>query len=115
MPDWNRRVAWPGDACVAPARRGRRPRYCDDPPWSLDGRRQTMKKGIVVRAFSGNPDFLGRGGFLSGENDFARCFERARAAGFDGVQLFLEPTGYFSLASSPEVLRGIAGAARDAG
>lgn len=74
-----------------------------------------MKKGIVIRAFSGNPDFLGGGAFLGGLDDFARCFERAQAAGFDGVQLYLEPSGYFSLESSSSVVRGVAEAARSAG
>lgn len=74
-----------------------------------------MKKGIVIRAFSGNPDFLGGGSFLNDVDDFARCFERARAATFDGVQLYLEPTGYFSLESPAAVLAGVAEAARGAG
>jgi L-ribulose-5-phosphate 3-epimerase len=70
-----------------------------------------MKKGIVIRAFSGNSDFLGSGSFLSGLDDFERIFARARQAGFDGVQPYLEPTGYFSLESSDRVLTDIAGAA----
>lgn len=74
-----------------------------------------MKKGIVVRAFSGNPDFLGSGGFLANLDDFRRCFDLARAAGFDAVQLFLDPSGYFSLESSDAVAVQIAGAAREAG
>jgi L-ribulose-5-phosphate 3-epimerase len=74
-----------------------------------------MKKGIVIRAFSGNPDFLGSGGFLAGLDDFKRCFARAKETGFDGVQPFIEPTGYFSLESSDDVLCAVAGAAREAG
>jgi L-ribulose-5-phosphate 3-epimerase len=74
-----------------------------------------MKKGIVIRAFSGNPDFLGSGSFLSGLDDFKRCFAQARDAGFEGVQPYLEPSGYFSLESSDEVLKAVAGAAREAG
>lgn len=74
-----------------------------------------MKKGIVIRAFSGNPDFLGSGGFLSGLDDFKRSFEKAQAGGFAGVQPFLEPTGYFSLESPDSVLHGITESARDAG
>ena len=70
-----------------------------------------MKKGIVIRAFSGNPDFLGSGGFLSGLDDFKRCFARARSAGFDAVQPFLEPTGFFSLESPPDIIEAVAAAA----
>ncbi|MCC6945954.1 MAG: sugar phosphate isomerase/epimerase [Thermomicrobiales bacterium] len=74
-----------------------------------------MKKGIVVRAFSGNPDFLGGGSFLSSVDDFKRVFERAKQAGYDGVQLFIEPSGFFSLETSSSVVRGIASAASEAG
>jgi len=74
-----------------------------------------MKKGIVVRAFSGNPDFLGGGSFLSSVDDFKRVFERASRAGYDGVQPFVEPTGFFSLETNSSVLRDIASAARGAG
>jgi hexulose-6-phosphate isomerase len=73
-----------------------------------------MKKGIVIRAFSGNPDFLGSAGFLGRLDDFARCFEQARAAGFDGVQLFLDPTGFFSLESPDGVAQDVARLAREA-
>jgi len=74
-----------------------------------------VKKGIVIRAFSGNPDFLGSGGFLSRLDDFKRCFDQARAAGYDGVQLFLDPTGYFSLESDDAVVAQVAAVARAAG
>lgn len=74
-----------------------------------------MRKGIVIRAFSGNADFLGSGSFLSGLDDFDRIFDRARRAGFDGVQPYLEPQGYFSLESSDRVFADIADAARKNG
>ena len=74
-----------------------------------------MKKGIVVRAFSGNPDFLGSGTFLRNRDDYARVFERARSAGFDGVQLFLDRTGYFSQEASDGTAAEVAALARDCG
>jgi hexulose-6-phosphate isomerase len=74
-----------------------------------------VKKGIVVRAFSGNPDFLGSGTFLRERDDYARVFERARSAGFDGVQLFLDRTGYFSQEASDETAAEVASLARDCG
>lgn len=74
-----------------------------------------MKKAIVIRAFSPRCDFLGDASFLSSLDDFARCFDKAVAAGFEGVQLFLEPEGYFSLQSDRTVAEGIAEAACRAG
>jgi hexulose-6-phosphate isomerase len=74
-----------------------------------------MRKGIVIRAFSGNSDFLGSGAFLSNLDDFKRCFERAKSAGFDGVQPYIETTGFFSLESDSSTVAAIAAAARDAG
>ena len=74
-----------------------------------------MKKGIVIRAFSGSADFLGSGGFLDSREAFQRCFDRARGAGYDGVQVYLDPEGYLSYRSPEAVARGVAGAARDAG
>ncbi len=74
-----------------------------------------MKKGIVIRAFSGNSDFLGSGAFLSNLDDFKRCFERAKSVGFDGVQPYIETTGFFSLESNSGIISAIAAAARDAG
>lgn len=74
-----------------------------------------LRKGITIRAFSGNPSFMGGGGFLQGVDDFTRCFERARMADFEGIQLFLEPKGFFSLESSLDIPRAIAQAARSAG
>ncbi len=71
-----------------------------------------MKKAIVIRAFSGNPDFLGSAGFLSGLGDFERCFASAATLGYEGVQLYIEPEGYFSLQSDDRTLRSIAAAAR---
>ena len=74
-----------------------------------------MKKGIVIRAFSGNPDFLGDVGFLSGADDFSRCFDRAVEAGFDAVQLYADHEGYFSLISDGKVFGEIAKRAEKAG
>ena len=74
-----------------------------------------MKKGIVIRAFSGNPDFLGDSGFLQGGDDFSRCFAAAVEAGFEAVQLYVERGGYFSLASDLDVARDIAVRAKQAG
>ncbi len=74
-----------------------------------------MKKGIVIRAFSGNPDFLGSGSFLSELADFERCFAAAAQLGFAGVQPYLEPEGYFSLQTEDRTLQAIAAAARQAG
>jgi len=74
-----------------------------------------MKKGIVIRAFSGNPDFLGSAGFLSTLADFERCFAAAAELGFEGVQPYVEPEGYFSLQADDETLRAVSAAARQAG
>lgn len=74
-----------------------------------------MKKGIVIRAFSENPDFLGSAGFLSTLADFERCFAQAAALGFQGVQPYVEPQGFFSLQSDDRTLQSIAAAARHAG
>ena len=48
-----------------------------------------MKKGIVIRAFSDNPGFLANVGFLASVEDYARCFDRAVEAGFEGIAPFL--------------------------
>jgi L-ribulose-5-phosphate 3-epimerase len=75
-----------------------------------------MKKGIVVRAFSDNPDFLGSGTFLGGLDDFKKVFDRARASGYEGVQIYTEISdGFLSLKTDDTVLRQIARAAGDAG
>ena len=74
-----------------------------------------MKKAIVIRAFSQNPDFLGSAAFLSGLADFERCFAAAAALGFEGVQPYVEPEGFFSLESGQETLQAVAAAARRAG
>ena len=74
-----------------------------------------MKKGIVIRAFSGSPDFLGSAAFLRSLDDFRRCFDAAAALDFDGVQPYVEPEGYFSLQSDPSTLRAIAAAAATTG
>ncbi len=74
-----------------------------------------MKKAIVIRAFSQSPDFLGGTGFLSDLTAFGRCFAAARALGFEGVQLYVEPEGFFSLGSDEPTLQAIAAEARRAG
>lgn len=74
-----------------------------------------MKKGIVIRAFSRSPDFLGDVAFLSSLADCERCFAAAAALGFEGVQPYIEPEGYFSLRSGDNALRSVAAAARRAG
>ncbi len=74
-----------------------------------------MKKGIVIRAFSGSPDFLGSAGFLSTLADFERCFAAAAELGFEGVQPYVEPEGYFSLQTEDRTLQAISAAARQAG
>ena len=74
-----------------------------------------MKKAIVIRALSKNPDFQGGADFLASEDDFARCFDRAAEAGFEGVQLFVERSGYLSLASDDDVARTVARRAAAAG
>jgi hexulose-6-phosphate isomerase len=74
-----------------------------------------MKKGIVIRAFSGNPDFLGSSGFLSSLDEFARCFDAAARWGFEGVQPYVEPEGFFSYATGESTLRAIAARAGQAG
>ena len=73
-----------------------------------------MKKAIVIRAFSGSPDFLGSAVFLSSLGDFERCFASAAMLGYEGVQPYIEPEGYFSLQSDDRTLRSIAAAARRA-
>lgn len=74
-----------------------------------------MKTSIVIRAFSGNPDFLGNAGFLSTLAAFEQCFAAAAELGFEGVQPYIEPEGYFSLQSGDQTLRAVAAAARRAG
>ena len=75
-----------------------------------------MKKGIVVRAFSDNPDFLGSGAFLAGLDDFKRVFDRAAACGYEGVQIYTEISdGFLSLKTDDRVLRQINAAAQQAG
>ncbi len=74
-----------------------------------------MKKAIVIRAFSQDPDFLGAAGFLAGLRDFERCFVTAAELEYEGVQPYIEPEGYFSLKSDDETIRAIAAAARRAG
>jgi hexulose-6-phosphate isomerase len=74
-----------------------------------------MKKGIVIRAFSSSPDFLGSTGFLCDLGQFERCFAAAAALGFDGVQPYLDTDGFFSPATEDRTLREIAAAARQAG
>ena len=75
-----------------------------------------MKKGIVVRAFSDSPDFLGDSEFLTGVDDYRRVFDTARSHGYQGVQLYTEiEKGFLSLETDDAVLREIGQAAADAG
>ncbi len=74
-----------------------------------------MKKAIVIRAFSADPDFLAAADFLQNEDDFARCFDRAVEFGFEAVQLYLSPQGYLSLESDDRHAEGIARRARAGG
>ena len=74
-----------------------------------------MKKAIVIRAFSQNPDFLGNTGFLADLAAFRRCFAAAASLGFEGVQLYLEPEGFFALNTDAPTLWAIAAEARHAG
>jgi L-ribulose-5-phosphate 3-epimerase len=74
-----------------------------------------MKKAIVIRAFSGDPNFLAAASFLQSEADFARCFDTAVQVGFEAVQLFVSPKGFFSLESPEQVTAQIAHRARACG
>lgn len=78
-------------------------------------RRTSLKKAIVIRAFSGCSDFLGAADLLAAEEDFARCFDEAARLGFDGVQLFVSPRGYLSLESDEDRAKAIARRARESG
>lgn len=74
------------------------------------------KKGIVIRAFADSGDFLGGAGFIRTMDDFGRVFRRAKAAGFDGVQPYLEiEGGLLHLGTDPARLREIAARASDTG
>jgi hexulose-6-phosphate isomerase len=74
-----------------------------------------MKKAIVIRAFSADPDFRAAASFLQSEADFGRCFDRAARFGFEAVQLLLGTQGYFSLESHDRRAEGIARRARASG
>ena len=74
-----------------------------------------MKKGITIRAFSSNPSFLAAADFLGSVDDFKRCFAQAAAAGFEGIQPYLQQKGFFSLQTEGGVLKKIASAAKEAG
>ncbi len=77
---------------------------------------KNWKKAIVIRAFSEQPDFLGGTGFLGGASDYAGVFRRARDAGFEGVQLYLEiSSGVLNLDTPDATLAEIRGLARDHG
>jgi L-ribulose-5-phosphate 3-epimerase len=76
---------------------------------------EAMKKGIVIRAFSDNPGFLANVDFLASVEDYARCFDRAVAAGFEGIAPFLQQEGFFSLRTEPRILKEIALAVQNAG
>jgi len=74
-----------------------------------------MKKAIVIRAFSADPNFLATADFLQTEDDFARCFDRAVEFGFEAVQLFISPQGYLSLDGDDRRAKSIAHRARASG
>lgn len=77
---------------------------------------QRWRKGIVVRAFADSGDFLAGTGFLRELDDYSRVFRRAKRAGFDAVQPYLElEGGLLHLGSEPAVLREIASRAADEG
>jgi hexulose-6-phosphate isomerase len=74
------------------------------------------KKGIVIRAFADEPNFLGGCGFIRTVDDYARIFRQARSAGFTGVQPYLAlESGVLNIGSSPQVLRTISNFAADEG
>lgn len=74
------------------------------------------KKGIVIRAFAEDPNFLGGCGFIRSVDDYAWIFSRARGGGFTGVQPYLAlEGGVLNLASSAGVLRSIKQFAADEG
>lgn len=78
--------------------------------------KRQWKKGIVVRAFADSDDFLGGTGFLRGLDDYSRVFRRAKAAGFEAVQPYLEiEGGLLNLDTAPAQLRAIASRAADEG
>lgn len=60
-----------------------------------------MKKGISIWSFT--------------EPDLKKCFEIAKAAGFDGVEVALDETGAVSLASSKEDILAVKKMAQEAG
>lgn len=74
------------------------------------------KKAIVIRAFADSPGFLGGTEFLRSLDDFSHVFHRARGAGFDGVQLYMEISkGILSTESSEATLNEIGWRAREEG
>ncbi len=60
-----------------------------------------MKKGISIWSFR--------------ESSLRKCFQMAKAAGFDGVELALEEQGELSLNTTPEEIAAIAVAAKEEG
>ena len=60
-----------------------------------------MKKGISIWSFA--------------ESDLGKCFELAKEAGYDGVELSLDETGLVSLESTEEDLKKVRKMAEDAG
>lgn len=73
-------------------------------------------KGIVIRAFADSGDFLAGTGFLRTLDDYSRVFRRAKRAGFEAVQPYLEVEGgLLHLGTAAATLREIASRAADEG
>ncbi|WP_406694514.1 sugar phosphate isomerase/epimerase family protein [Singulisphaera sp. Ch08] len=74
------------------------------------------KKGIVIRAFADSGDFLAGTAFLRTLEDYSRVFRRAKQAGFDAVQPYLElEGGLLHLGTEAAQVREIASRAVDEG
>lgn len=78
--------------------------------------RPSWNKGIVIRAFAKDGNYLTGVDFLRAADDYSRIFKRARALGFDGVQLFLEISrGVLNLDTPEQMLLEIRHYAREEG